>query len=102
LYSEASTIKLLHLIKTALAPSGVAYVERGRRPSFVVVALPTTKHRQRHRFIAAKEYYFGVGGSVTFLERLIAQERDAAWRVSRVRTINDGLSNMRCIVRLER
>jgi len=82
IYSPASILNLWSLVRDLLEP------ERG-------VAL-----------IAAKTYYFGVGGSVAQLKALIESDesgkaqglRYSAWTVAQ---LADGKSNLREIVRVE-
>jgi len=72
LYCTTAHAALCSLIKATLAPGGAAYV-------------------------AAKSYYFGVGGSVYEFQELATRE---GFDVTRVKTIGDKKSNVREIIKL--
>lgn len=49
-------------------------------------------------YVAAKSYYFGVGGGTAAFQRLVQQ--DGCYECTRVAVLDDGLSNKREILRL--
>lgn len=51
--------------------------------------------------IASKKYYFGVGGGTFELEHM-AKKSDSTLRYTLIRSYDDGHSNIREIVKLER
>jgi len=74
IYSLESMRSLFELIKAVLAPNGIAYV-------------------------AAKTYYFGVGGSTLKFKQLV---RNCGFECTEVAVVRDGTSNFReilCILR---
>ena len=52
--------------------------------------------------MAAKTYYFGVGGGTNAFEVTIAADGGAAWRVESVARFEDGSSNCRAILKVGR
>jgi SAM-dependent methyltransferase len=80
LYNSSSYPKLYSVIRDHLHPNGTAY-------------------------IAAKSYYFGVGGSVSaFIKYVQEQEEETgiAVEIARTKLIDDGVSNIREILTITR
>ena len=75
IYSSASTIRLWALIRTLLRRGGVV-------------------------LLAAKSYYFGVGGSIAEFKGLVAADSRFACRT--LRTFEDGASNRREVLSITR
>jgi hypothetical protein len=75
LYSTAYFAPLLSLMQSLLSPRGVA-------------------------LIAAKRYYFGIGGSTVAFRDLVASQK--GWSCEVVDTVEDGRSNIREIMMLRR
>jgi len=53
-------------------------------------------------FIAAKTYYFGVGGGTRLFEEVVRQMSRETFQIVTVKTLADGSSNMREILRMTR